>query len=96
MGRARALGILAAGLVAGLTAARLAPAAEPAGGEVLDLLQVAPDQRRRLVVGEVQWCGGARLGDRRGGPVTDRARFPRPGGKGQDGRGRQLSDALVD
>jgi len=53
MGRARALGILAAGLVAGLTAARLAPAAEPAGGEVLDLLQVAPDQRRRLVVGEV-------------------------------------------
>ena len=53
MVRARALGILAASLVAGLTAARLAPAAEPAGSEGLDLLQVAPDQRRRLVVGEV-------------------------------------------
>src|SRR3989442_8216153 len=53
MVRARALGILAASLVAGLTAARLAPAAEPADSEGLDLLQVAPDQRRRLVVGEI-------------------------------------------
>jgi hypothetical protein len=51
--RATALGILVAGLVAGLATARPAPAAEPAGSEVLDALQVPADQRRRLVVGEV-------------------------------------------
>jgi len=52
--RARAAGILAAALIAGITAAvRLAPAADPAGSEVLDVLKVPADQRRQLLVGEV-------------------------------------------
>jgi hypothetical protein len=51
--RARAIGILATSLVTGLAAARLAPAAEPAGSEVLDLLQISALDRRRLVIGEI-------------------------------------------
>jgi hypothetical protein len=51
--RASAVGILATGLVSGLAVARVTPAAEPAGSEVLDLLQIPSDQRRRLVTGEI-------------------------------------------
>jgi len=47
------VGILATSLVSGLAVARVTPAAEPAGSEVLDLLQVPSDQRRRLVTGEI-------------------------------------------
>src|SRR5712692_10553918 len=51
--RARAVGFLATSLVTGLAAGRLAPAAEPAGSEVLDLLQISAAEGRRLVGGEI-------------------------------------------
>ena len=51
--RARAVGFLATSLVTGLAAGRLAPAAEPAGSEVLDLLQISAAEGRRLVSGEI-------------------------------------------
>ncbi len=52
--RARAAGLLAIGLLTGLAAPGTAPAAETLGAdEVLDLFQIFPEQRRRLVRGEI-------------------------------------------